>query len=195
MFKPHYHLPYLKWKEAAQEIRIHSAMVLVSLWEMWLFLPLSGGRTSLLLLERISTGICANLLARIFLLGIFWLCCPHWLSRNHLSLRIPQLTVDGAGKEPDPVMPSLKQTWLLEEGLSIWFSFRHFFLFFSDKLIDQGIHLAMAQFRLYIITWQKKCEKPGKVWFLDHALSWTGADLLSGPRSATSIICNFMQVT
>lgn len=161
MFKPRY-LPYLKGKEVDQEIRILAVVFSVSLWEMWLFLSCSGERMSLLLLEWISTGVCANLLARVSPLGVFWPCCPHCLSRNHLSFKILQLTVNSARKEPDAVIPPLSQTWLLAEGLSVWFSFCHFFLFFPDKLTDLGVHLAMAQCKLYVITWEKQKWKASK---------------------------------
>lgn len=123
------------------------------------FLPLSGERTPLLLSEQISTGICANLLVLVSPLGAFWPCCPHRLSRNHLSFKIPQLTVNGARKEPDPTIPSLRQTWLSAEGLSIWFSFWHFF---PDKPPDLGARLAIAQFKLDIITWEKQKWKASK---------------------------------
>lgn len=153
----------------------------VSLWQMGLFLSLSGEGMSHLLSEQIDTGICANLLGPVSPLSIF---CPYWLSRNHLCIKISRLTVNGARKEPDPIIHSLSQTWLLAEGFSTWFSFWHFFLFVPDKLTDLGVHLAAAQFKLYIITWEKQKQKAG-----ESVVSGPGTSVGCGRSTFRSLIC------
>lgn len=148
MFKPHY-LPSLKRKEVLQVTDQNPFSCVFSL----LFHPSSCGSRS---------ALASADLALDSPWGAFWPCCPCWLSRNHLSFRIPQLTVNGARKEPDPIIPSLSQTWLLAEGVSVWFSFWHFFLFFPDKPTDLGARLATAQFKLYVITCKNQKWKASK---------------------------------
>lgn len=69
------------------------------------------------------------------------------------------------------------------------------FLFFPDKLTDPGVHLALAQFKLHVITREKQKWKASNSMVSGPGINWAVAELISGPRSAATTVCNFRRGT